>query len=85
MVSTLVKKRLMLSSIYLYETIDYKSLKPIVNGIFCEKIFGPINNNECTCKLYKKIRIRKEKNKIIICPNCHVQITESNIRRYRMG
>nr|YP_009538723.1 RNA polymerase beta' subunit [Lepocinclis ovum]AYQ93717.1 RNA polymerase beta' subunit [Lepocinclis ovum] len=67
------------------ETIDYKSLKPISNGIFCEKIFGPIKNNECICKLYKKIRVKKEKNKIIICPNCYVQITESKIRRYRMG
>lgn len=69
----------------LLETIDYKSLKPISNGIFCERIFGPIRNNECLCKLYKKIRIRKEKNRIIICPNCYVQITESTIRRYRMG
>lgn len=65
--------------------MDYKSFRPINNGIFCEKIFGPIKDNECLCKLYKKIRIKKEKDKIIICPGCYVQITESKIRRYRMG
>nr|ALP86061.1 RNA polymerase beta' subunit [Phacus orbicularis] len=66
------------------ETIDYKTLKPINNGLFCEIIFGPIKNNECSCKLYKKIRLNS-KEKTIICPNCQVQITTNKIRRYRMG
>lgn len=65
--------------------MDYKTFRPINSGIFCEKIFGPIKNNECICRLYKKIRIKKEKDKVIICPSCYVQITESKIRRYRMG
>nr|YP_010700415.1 RNA polymerase subunit beta' [Phacus arnoldii]WCH63546.1 RNA polymerase subunit beta' [Phacus arnoldii] len=71
--------------INLTETVDSKSFKPISNGLFCEKIFGPIKNNECSCKLYKKIRIKNLESKVIICPNCHVQIMESSIRRYRMG
>lgn len=68
------------------DTVDYKTFKPIKNGLFCEKIFGPVKKNECSCKLYKKIRIKeKNYNNIIICPRCNVQITDLNIRRYRMG
>lgn len=65
------------------ETISNKNLKPIEGGLFCEKVFGPLKDNECSCKLYKKIRINN--NNIIICPKCEVQITESKVRRYRMG
>nr|AYQ93412.1 RNA polymerase beta' subunit [Lepocinclis tripteris] len=68
-----------------FETVNYKNFKPISGGLFCEKIFGPEKDYQCLCKLYKKIKIKKIKNKITICPNCHVQITSSNIRRYRMG
>lgn len=68
----------------LRETINYKNFKPFKEGLFCTIIFGPIENNQCSCKLYKKIRLYN-KNIIVICPKCKVQITESNIRRYRMG
>nr|YP_010700365.1 RNA polymerase subunit beta' [Flexiglena variabilis]WCH63513.1 RNA polymerase subunit beta' [Flexiglena variabilis] len=68
------------------ETIDHRTFKPIVDGLFCEKIFGPTKDYECSCKLYKKLRIqKKEKNQILICPNCNVEIGESKIRKYRMG
>jgi hypothetical protein len=67
------------------DTIDYKNSKPIPDGLFCEKIFGPIKTNECSCKLYKKIRVKLNNSNIIICPKCNVQITETRIRRYRMG
>lgn len=55
------------------------------NGLFCEKLFGPLKNNECSCKLYKKIRIEHKKKKLNICPICQVEITITKIRRYRMG
>nr|YP_009538654.1 RNA polymerase beta' subunit [Phacus pleuronectes]AYQ93660.1 RNA polymerase beta' subunit [Phacus pleuronectes] len=67
------------------ETVDIKNLKPITNGLFCEKIFGPIKSNQCHCKLYKKIKMKKDNFNLIICPKCYVQITDSKIRRYRMG
>jgi hypothetical protein len=84
------KNFIIIFKIYSNEIIQFKKsvdvkLKPIINGLFCEKIFGPIRNNECYCKLYKKIRISKKNFRVLICPNCYVQITESRIRRYRMG
>jgi len=68
----------------LRETIDYETFKPIFDGLFCESIFGPMNNWECYCKRYKKSQV-KNKVKLIICPKCKVEITESKIRNYRMG
>lgn len=65
--------------------MSYKDFKPVKNGLFCEKLFGPLKNNECSCKLYKKIRLHKKKLNINICPVCQVQITTMKIRRYRMG
>nr|YP_009540853.1 RNA polymerase beta' subunit [Phacus inflexus]AYQ93291.1 RNA polymerase beta' subunit [Phacus inflexus] len=67
------------------DTVDYKTFRPIKDGLFCEKIFGPTKKNECSCKLYKKIKIKAKNANIIICPRCNVQITDSKIRRYRMG
>nr|YP_009145447.1 RNA polymerase beta' subunit [Monomorphina parapyrum]AKL78920.1 RNA polymerase beta' subunit [Monomorphina parapyrum] len=68
------------------ETVNYENFRPIMNGLFCEKTFGPTNNWECFCKRYKKTQRKiKEKNKIIICPKCNVEITESKVRNYRMG
>lgn len=68
----------------LNETINHENFKPIIDGLFCEKIFGPTTDWECICKRYKKIQV-KTKNKILICPKCNVEITESKIRNYRMG
>lgn len=68
------------------ETIDHRTFRPITDGLFCEKIFGPTKDYECLCKLYKKLRVRKkEKDQVTICPNCNVEIGESKIRKYRMG
>lgn len=62
------------------ETINYKTLKPEMDGLFCERIFGPIKKWECHCGKYKQIY-----NKGLICDRCGVDVTESKVRRYRMG
>ena len=62
------------------ETINYKSEKPVRDGLFCERIFGPIRDNECSCGKYKRIR-----NKGKVCEKCEVQVTDSIVRRRRMG
>ena len=62
------------------ETINYRSFKPERGGLFCEKIFGPTKDWECTCGKYKK-----SKNKGIICDRCGVEVTQSKVRRERMG
>ena len=62
------------------ETINYKSFKPEKDGLFDERIFGPYKNYECSCAKYKKI-----KNKGKVCERCGVEITESIVRRERMG
>lgn len=68
------------------ETIEHENFKPIVNGLFCERIFGPTKDLECYCKKYKKLQKKiNKKIKIIICPKCKVEITTSTIRNYRMG
>ncbi len=64
------------------ETINYRTLKPEKDGLFCEKIFGPTKDWECTCGKYKRIKYRdKEK----VCDKCGVQITRAKVRRERMG
>ncbi len=64
------------------ETINYRTLKPERNGLFCERIFGPIKDWECSCGKYKRVRYRgKEK----ICDKCGVQVTRAKVRRERMG
>ncbi|MGI6690270.1 MAG: DNA-directed RNA polymerase subunit beta' [Christensenellales bacterium] len=64
------------------ETINYRTLKPERGGLFCEKIFGPVKDWECSCGKYKRIKYRdKEK----ICDKCGVQVTRSKVRRERMG
>ena len=62
------------------ETINYRTLKPEKDGLFCEKIFGPVKDWECACGKYKRIR-----HKGIVCERCGVEVTESKVRRHRMG
>ncbi|MGL5258773.1 MAG: DNA-directed RNA polymerase subunit beta' [Lachnospiraceae bacterium] len=62
------------------ETINYRTLKPEKEGLFCEKIFGPSKDWECHCGKYKKIRYKG-----VICDRCGVEITKANVRRERMG
>ena len=62
------------------ETINYRTLKPEREGLFCEKIFGPSKDWECHCGKYKRIRYRG-----VICDRCGVEITKSKVRRERMG
>jgi DNA-directed RNA polymerase subunit beta-beta' len=62
------------------ETINYRTLKPERDGLFCAKIFGPIKDYECTCGKYKKMRYKGT-----ICEKCGVEITNSKVRRTRMG
>ncbi|MBQ1907350.1 MAG: DNA-directed RNA polymerase subunit beta', partial [Firmicutes bacterium] len=62
------------------ETINYRTLKPERDGLFCERIFGPTKDWECHCGKYKRIR-----NKGIICDRCGVEVTKSKVRRERMG
>ena len=62
------------------ETINYRTLKPEKDGLFCERIFGPQKDWECNCGKYKKIRFKG-----IVCDKCGVEVTKSNVRRERMG
>ena len=62
------------------ETINYRTLKPEKEGLFCEKIFGPTKDYECNCGKYKRIRYKG-----IVCEKCGVEVTKSKVRRERMG
>ena len=62
------------------ETINYRTLKPEKDGLFCEKIFGPSKDWECHCGKYKKIRYKG-----VVCDRCGVEITKASVRRERMG
>ncbi len=62
------------------ETINYRTLKPERDGLFCEKIFGPTKDYECSCGKYKKLRYKN-----ITCDRCGVEVTRSKVRRERMG
>ena len=62
------------------ETINYRTLKPEKDGLFCEKIFGPTKDWECYCGKYKRVRFKG-----IICERCGVEVTRSKVRRERMG
>ena len=63
------------------DTINYRTFKPEMGGLFCERIFGPVKNWECFCGKYKQIKSKEA----VICERCGVEITESRIRRHRMG
>src|SRR5574341_1839220 len=62
------------------ETINYRTLKPERDGLFCERIFGPVKDWECHCGKYKRIRYRG-----VVCDRCGVEVTLSKVRRERMG
>jgi DNA-directed RNA polymerase subunit beta' len=62
------------------ETINYRTLKPERDGLFCEKIFGPTKDFECSCGKYKRVRYKN-----VICDRCGVEVTRSKVRRERMG
>ena len=62
------------------ETINYRTLKPERDGLFCERIFGPTKDWECHCGKYKKIRYKGK-----ICDRCGVEVTRASVRRERMG
>ena len=62
------------------ETINYRTLKPERDGLFCEKIFGPTKDYECSCGKYKRLRYKN-----VICDRCGVEVTKSKVRRERMG
>ena len=62
------------------ETINYRTLKPEKDGLFCEKIFGPSKDWECHCGKYKKVRYKG-----VICDRCGVEVTKASVRRERMG
>ena len=62
------------------ENINYRTLKPERDGLFCEKIFGPTRDYECSCGKYKRLRYKN-----IVCDRCGVEVTKSSVRRERMG
>ena len=62
------------------ETINYRTLKPERDGLFCTKIFGPVRDYECLCGKYKKMRYKG-----IVCEKCGVEVTKAKVRRSRMG
>ena len=62
------------------ETINYRTLKPERDGLFCEKIFGPTKDFECSCGKYKRVKYKN-----IVCDRCGVEVTRSKVRRERMG
>ena len=62
------------------ETINYRTLKPEKDGLFCERIFGPTKDWECYCGKYKRVRYKG-----IICERCGVEVTRAKVRRERMG
>src|SRR3954466_8428293 len=62
------------------ETINYRTFKPEMGGLFCERIFGPVKDYECHCGKYKRIRYKG-----IVCDRCGVEVTEKRVRRERLG
>ena len=61
------------------ETINYRTLKPERDGLFCAKIFGPVKDYECLCGKYKKMRYKG-----VVCEKCGVEVTSSKVRRHSM-
>lgn len=65
------------------ETLNYRTLKPERDGLFCEKIFGPVKDYECSCGKYKFASAARHKE--LVCDRCGVEVTESRVRRERLG
>jgi DNA-directed RNA polymerase beta' subunit len=65
------------------QTVNYKTLKPEIGGLFCERIFGPIKSGICACGNYRVIGDKKDQPKF--CEQCGVEFVDSRIRRYQMG
>ena len=65
------------------ETVNYRTLKPMPGGLFCERIFGPTKDGACSCGNYKKVHAMGGEK--IICPKCGVEVTTKKVRRERMG
>ena len=70
----------LVGEIHKSETINYRTFKPEMDGLFCERIFGPSKSLECACGKYKRIRYEG-----LVCEKCGVELTESRVRRHRMG
>ena len=62
------------------DTINYRTFRPEMNGLFCERIFGPSRSLQCGCEKYRQINYKG-----LICERCGVELTESRVRRHRMG
>ena len=62
------------------ETINYRTFKPEPGGLFCQRIFGPVRDYECACGKYKRIKFKG-----VVCDRCGVEVTQSRVRRERMG
>ena len=67
------------------ETINYRTFKPEMDGLFCERIFGPVKDWECHCGRSKQARHQRDRQELVYCSVCGVPLTESKVRRYRMG
>jgi DNA-directed RNA polymerase subunit beta' len=67
------------------ETINYRTFKPEMDGLFCERIFGPVKDWECHCGRSKQAHHQRDGNQLLHCPICGVALTDSKVRRYRMG
>ena len=63
------------------DTINYRTFRPELDGLFCERIFGPIKSWQCYCGKHKRVQYRKQ----VVCDRCGVEVTESRVRRHRMG
>ena len=75
-----IREKLSYGEVKRPDTVNYRTIKPEPNGLFCQKIFGPVKDYHCACEKYKRIKYRG-----IICEKCGVEVTTSRVRRERMG
>ena len=67
------------------KTLNYKSFIPHRDGLFCERIFGPVHSYVCACDTQGTLRTSKEQRTLMFCPTCEVEYTDQRVRRYRVG